>query len=290
MAVSALVFCVTNQGIHTFANTFSTVAVKTIVNPLNSCEVFVKIDPGDREIYRGGITATDLLRFHIIVKETDLLVLSERDISDLVRDIVMTQRDRLERYIAGNPSFRDSLLPIAVSDTAPGIVKSMALAAHASGVGPMAAVAGAVCEAVAGAVGESVRELILENGGDLYVAGTRERIIGIFAGKEARGGTIGLRVAPEKTPIGVCTSSGRIGHSLSFGDSAAATVLARSCALADAAATAVGNRVRGRHGVREGLAAARDIPGVLGVVVLRDGRLGAWGDVEIVGLQNSVHS
>jgi len=275
---------------NTFANIFSTVAVKTIVNSLNSCEVFVKIDPGDRDVYRSGIAANDLVRSRVVVKETDLFVLAERDISDVVKDIVLTQRDRLERYIAGNPSFRDSLLPIPFSDTAPGIVKTMALAGRASGVGPMAAVAGAVCEAVACGVGDLVRELILENGGDLYVASARERIIGIFVGKEVRGGTIGLRVAPERTPIGICTSSGRIGHSLSFGDSTAATVLARSSALADAAATAVGNRVRGRHGIREGLAAARDIPGVLGVVVMRDGQLGAWGDIDIVGLPDSEQS
>jgi ApbE superfamily uncharacterized protein (UPF0280 family) len=242
----------------------------------------MKIDPGDRSLYRNRVAASDLLRFQIVVKETDLLVLSTRDISDLVRETVLTQRDRLERYIAGNPEFRDTLVPIAVSGAAPGIVKTMALAGRLAGVGPMAAVAGAVCEAVAAGVGGGVRELILENGGDLYVASTRERIIGIFAGSE---GTVGLRVAPERTPVGVCTSSGKIGHSLSFGDSAAATVLARSCALADAAATAVGNRVRGRHGVREGLAVARDIPGVLGVVVMRDGQIGAWGEVEIVGLQ-----
>lgn len=250
----------------------------------------MKIDPGDRDLYRSGIAANDLVQSRIVVKETDLLVLSEKVVDGFVRDIVLTQRDRLERYIAAHPSFRDALLPVHVSATAPGIVKSMAMAGLASGVGPMAAVAGALCEAVAVGLGDRVRELILENGGDLYVASARERIVGIFVGSEARGGAVGLRVAPERTPIGICTSSGRIGHSLSLGDSAAATVLARSCTLADAAATAVGNRVRGRDGVREGLAAARDIPGVLGVVVLRDGRLGAWGEVEIVGLQDSAQS
>ncbi len=245
----------------------------------------MKIDPRDRELYRSGIAASDLVRSRVVVKETDLLVLSSSDISDLVRGIVLTQRDRLERYIAKNPIFRASLLPIAVPDTAPGIVKSMALAGRAAGVGPMAAVAGAVCEAVAAGVGERVSELILENGGDIYLASTRERTVGIFAGERMHGGAIGLRVSPEQNPIGICTSSGRIGHSLSLGDAAAATVLARSCALADAAATAVGNRVRGPQGVHEGLAAGRDIPGVLGVVVLQDGRLGAWGDLDLVGLQ-----
>lgn len=250
----------------------------------------MKIDPGDRDLYRSSIAAVDLVRSRVVVKETDLLVLSGSDISDMVRDIVLTQRDRLERYITGNPAFRESLLPIAVPDTAPGIVKSMALAGRSAGVGPMAAVAGAICEAVAIGIGDRVRELILENGGDIYLASTRERIIGIFAGEKVRGGSIGLRVSPERNPLGICTSSGRIGHSLSLGDAAAATVLACSCALADAAATAVGNRVRGRDGVREGLAAGRDIPGVLGVMVLRDGRLGAWGDLDIVGLQGPVPS
>ncbi len=250
----------------------------------------MKLDPGDRDLYRNSITATDLVRSRVVVKETDVLVLSECDIGALVRDIVLTQRDRLERFIAKNPAFRDSLAPMVVPDTAPAIVKCMARAGQAAGVGPMASVAGAVCGAIAGAVGDRARELILENGGDLYVSSTRERIVGIFAGSDEGGGAIGLRLTPDRTPIGVCTSSGRIGHSLSFGDSSAVTVLARSCALADAAATAVGNRVRGSHGVQEGLAAARDIPGVLGVVVLRRGQLGAWGDVEIVALPETTPS
>jgi hypothetical protein len=244
----------------------------------------VKVDPGDRDLYRNRVMAADLIRRRVVVKETDLLVLSRTDIGDLVRDIVMTERDRLERYLYANPAFRDSLRPMVVPDTAPAIVRSMAAAGAAAGVGPMAAVAGAVCETVAAGVGEGERDLLLENGGDLYIATTRERIVGIFAGEGGGEATFGLRVAPDRTPIGICTSSGRIGHSLSLGDSAAATVVSRSCALADAAATAVGNRVRGRNGVREGLAAAREIPGVLGVVVIRDGQMGAWGDVELVGL------
>lgn len=249
----------------------------------------MKVDPGDRERYRCQIAAADLIRTRVVVKETDLLVLSREAIGDLVREIVLTQRDRLERYIAAHPLFLRSLVPVPVAAHAPALVRLMSVAGQAAGVGPMAAVAGAVCETVAAALAPSLRkELLIENGGDLYLASARERIVGIFAGDGALGRAIGLRVAPEKNPLGVCTSSGRIGHSLSFGDSAAATVLARSCALADAAATAVGNRVRGGNGIREGLAAARDIPGVLGVVVLRDGQLGAWGDVEIVGLQDAV--
>jgi ApbE superfamily uncharacterized protein (UPF0280 family) len=264
-----------------FANTFSTLGVKTVLNRLNCREDFVKVDPGDRDLYRGRLAASDLIRRRVVVKETDLMVLSGADIIDLVREIVLTERDRLERYMAAHPDFGPAMRPVAVPDTAPAIVRRMAEAGAAAGVGPMAAVAGAVCEAVAEGVRDVAGDLLLENGGDLYLSSARERLVGIYAGEEPR---LALRVAPGRTPIGICTSSGRIGHSLSLGDSAAATVIARSCALADAAATAVGNRVRGRHGVRAGLAAARGIPGVLGVVVIRDGELGAWGEVELVGL------
>lgn len=242
----------------------------------------MKIDPGDRDVYRSRIAAADLVRFRVVVKETDLLVLADGDVQALVKEIVLTERDRLERYIAADPEFAATLAPHPVPETAPRVVRAMAAAGSAAGVGPMAGVAGAICEAVAGGLAGAVGELILENGGDLYIASAKERIVGIFSGDRGREQPLGLRVRPEGTPIGICTSSGRIGHSLSFGDAAAATVVARSCALADAAATAVGNRVRGRDGVRAGLAAARDIPGVLGAVVLRDGQLGAWGDVEIV--------
>lgn len=242
----------------------------------------MKIDPGDRSLYRSRIRAAELRRFEVVVKETDLLVLSDQDIGDRVRDIVLTQRDRLERFIAANPLFLRSMKPLAVPRTAPTIVRMMAAAGQAAEVGPMAAVAGAVCEVVARGLGDAVSELILENGGDIYVSSTRERFVGIHSGEESHGLSLALRIRPGATPLGVCTSSGRIGHSLSLGDSAVATVTARSCALADAAATAVGNRVRGPHGVRDGLAAARLIPGVLGAVVVRDGQFGAWGDIEIV--------
>ena len=254
-----------------------------VCNLLKSDDFFMKLDPGDRSIYRGILRSDGLARFEVAVKETDLLVLAESDLSIQVRDIVITERDRLERYIARHPVFRDSLAPIAVSEAAPPLVRAMAAAGAAAGVGPMAAVAGAICDAVALGIGDATGELIIENGGDLFVRVARERVVGIFDGGAGKP-SLGLRVRPGRGALGVCTSSGRIGHSLSFGDSAAATVVAGSAALADAAATAVGNRVRGRLGVRDAIETARAIPGVLGAVVLRGGELGAWGEIELVDL------
>ena len=254
-----------------------------VSNQLKFNDICMKIDPVNRGIYRKTLRGEGLVRSEIIVKESDLLVLADREIAGPVREILITERDRLERYIAGHPEFRDTLAPIGVAATAPAIVRSMAAAGATAGVGPMAAVAGAICDAVAAGIGAQVRELIIENGGDLFVRVARERVVGIFAG-DAGAPALGLRLRPEHGARGICTSSGRIGHSLSFGDSAAATVVAGSAALADAAATAVGNRVRGAQGIREGLAAARAISGVLGAVILREGELGAWGEVELVDL------
>jgi hypothetical protein len=199
---------------------------------------------------------------------------------------VLTERDWLERYLAGDPAFLESLVPVAVPPTAPSIVRAMGAAGAAAGVGPMAAVAGAICDEVARGVASETGELVIENGGALHVRAARARVVGIFDGRGG-GPALGIRVRPGRGPLGICTSSGRLGHSLSFGDSAAATVLAASSALADAAATAVGNRVRGRHGVRDALELARAVPGVLAAVVLRGGEIGAWGEVELVELAGS---
>lgn len=244
------------------------------------------IDPyADRALYRRVSRAVGLVSFEVTVRQTNLHVHAERDLAVEVRDIVLTQRDRLERYIAAHPQFLHALEPLPVEPAAPAIVRAMARAGEAAGVGPMAAVAGAVADLVAEGLGGDARELIVENGGDLFVRSARERRIGVFTGEHARRIALALKLPPCPSGLGICTSSGRIGHSLSLGDAAAATVIAATCALADAAATAVGNRVRGPEGIAEAIRAARGIAGVLGVVVARDGRIGAWGEVEFAGAE-----
>lgn len=245
---------------------------------------FKKVDPGDHDLYRRFVRAPDLVRFHVAVKETNLLILATADLTAAVRDLVITARYHLETWINDHPGFRESFVPVAVPDTAPPIVRLMAAAAAAAGVGPMAAVAGAVSEIVSSGLAPPDRELIIENGGDVYLSSRRERTVGIFTGERHLDVSLGIKVAPETTPVGVCTSSGRIGHSVSLGDSSAATLIAPSAALADAAATAVGNLVRGPDGVRAALGAAQEIPGVLGAVVVRNGEVGVWGSVELVGV------
>lgn len=284
IAVADLLLCHSLKEMHNFPHTLSTRNVNSACSNMNSCDNNRKKDPGNRDIYRRYVKAPDLVQFQVVVKETDLLLLAEYDLRDQVLDLVLTHRYQLENWILKDPAFRESLLPIDVPDTAPAIVRMMAAAGRIAGVGPMAAVAGAVSEVVAAGLGDLTTELIIENGGDLLLASRRERIVGIFTGEDGNDLFLGLKVTPGMMPVGIATSSGRIGHSLSFGESTAATVLAPSAALADAAATAVGNRVRGRDGIRDGLLAAQVIPGIIGAVVVRDGELGAWGRIELVNL------
>ena len=176
-------------------------------------------------------------------------------------------------------------MPLAVPDSAPPLVRRMAAAAESAGVGPFAAVAGAVAEYVATGLAGYSAEVVVENGGDDYLVLARERLVAIHAGGSPLSGKVGLRIPAEATPLAIATSSGTVGPSVSLGSADAVTVLARDGALADAAARAVGNRVHGPADVAGALDVAQGIEGVLGAVVIIGGTLGAWGAaVDLVAL------
>ena len=86
-------------------------------------------------------------------------------------------------------------------------------------------------------------------------------------------------------PRAVCTSSGTIGHSLSLGVADAVCVVSESCPLADAAATAIGNRVEGAGDIQGAIDWGRGISGVDGIVVVIGDKMGAWGGVELVRIE-----
>lgn len=147
----------------------------------------------------------------------------------------------------------------------------------------MAAVAGAVAEYVGVRCADFTSgEVIVENGGDIFICIERRPLISaIWAGKSPLSGRIGLRITPEATPLGICTSSGTVGHSRSFGTADAVTILSRSTALADAAATAVGNMVKTEMDIDAALEYMGGIKEIIGGVIIKGTRLGAWGGVEL---------
>ncbi len=226
--------------------------------------------------------ATGLVSFEVVYAETDLHVSALRDLSAQAGALVRALRGELETYISANPRFVESHVPVEVPPGAPAIVQAMGEAASIACVGPMAAVAGAFAEAVARGLESASREVLVENGGDLYLLGRQDRVVLLGAGDSPLSEQVAIAVTGDMMPLAVCTSSGTVGPSLSYGSAHAVTVLANSGALADAAASSAGNLVHGPDDVEAALARALAIPGVVGAVVIVGDTIGAVGEVHFV--------
>jgi len=234
------------------------------------------------EIYRGNIKDSDLVSFHVNIKETDLYIKARSNLASRAFEATSKYRALLENHISEHPAFRTSLKPLQLVKTVPQIVQDMIRAGNMVGIGPMAAVAGAIAEYVGRDLLPFSADVIIENRGDIFLASTKKRFVGIYAGDSPFSGRIALEIAPEESPLGICTSSGTFGHSLSFGKSDAVTVLSSSACLADAAATAIGNIVNAPDDITKAIDFARQIPGLNGVVVIIGDNVAIWGQVKVV--------
>ncbi|MFA6141879.1 MAG: UPF0280 family protein [Candidatus Omnitrophota bacterium] len=232
--------------------------------------------------YRKWVQSDDLVSFEVREKETDLMILARNNLEPQVRELILTYRGDIERYIKLYPDFYTSLEPLPVKDNAPDIVRAMSGAAKRAGVGPMASIAGAVAEFVGRGLLTFTDEVIVENGGDIFLKTSQTRKLGIYAGESSRfTGKLTLEVGPAENGIGVCTSSGTVSHSLSFGKADAVVIISDSTALADAAATAAGNVVKDPQDIEKGIEIARSIEGVKGVLIIVGDRMGSWGEIRL---------
>jgi uncharacterized protein len=243
-----------------------------------------------KRTYRRTKEQGDLVSSIVRIKETDLHIQADRDVRKRATELVLQFRLQIEDYIVRHPDFYATLVPMPMDNLAPPIVQDMLQAAGAAGVGPMAAVAGSIAAFVGEKlVGEGVTEVVVENGGDIFLQRKKECTVAIFAGQSILSNKMGVVITPEQMPCGVCTSSGTVGHSLSFGQADAVTVVARSPALADAVATCIGNEVKGidggKAGINRALEKAREIDGIRGVIVICGDLLGVVGDVQLVRLE-----
>ncbi len=197
---------------------------------------------------------------------------------DAVTEEIIRRRRILDDYIDCYPAFLDSFEPIELGDNAPEVARRMARAARLVGVGPMAAVAGAMaqCAAEAG-LKAGAGEVIVENGGDIYLKAAEPVIIALNAGTARLSNRLGFSLQADDTPISICSSSGQMGHSNSLGKCDLATVVAKDAALADAAATQAANLVNSEEDVNPALEHIAAIQGIDGVVIVKNDRVGLAG-------------
>lgn len=242
----------------------------------------------NRRVYRRGLSPANMNSFTVSVKQTDLwiavksIVLENNpELPQQVENFVWQQRRLLEEYIQKDRLFVEAIQPYVVGTEAPFIVQEMTRAANLSGVGPMAAVAGAFAQFVGKWLLEKSPEVIVENGGDIFIRSDYHHRVGVYAGDSPFSQKLSVNVKPSLEPRGICTSSATIGPSLSLGCADAALIFASSSTLADAAATAVGNQVYSEEDFASALDFALNIPGVNGALVILGDKMAVRGDIQL---------
>lgn len=239
----------------------------------------------EQRFYRNLVRTAELVSFNVVVKETDLCIHAVKDLTKAAREFVLQQRGYLENYIEQHPEFVEALRPWRTPGPVPHIIGDMVRAGQSAGVGPMAAVAGAIAERVGRALLRCSTEVVVENGGDVFLSTGQSAVVGIYAGSSPLSLRVGVKFGGGNRPISICTSSATVGHSLSMGGADAVSVVSENCALADAVATSTGNRVHTKSDIQKAIAYGKQIDGVQGLVIILDDQIGLWGDLELVPLQ-----
>lgn len=238
----------------------------------------------NRKIYRICHQKQGLVTFNVTVKETNLNIQADSDLTEQATRSILAHRQYIENYITRFPIFADSLTPLSDPGIAPKIISEMTMAAKTAGVGPMATVAGAVAQSVGRDLLQWSSNILVENGGDIFIKSDTQTIFTIYAGSSPLSMKTGIKVARRPASFAMCTSSGTVGHSKSFGKADAVSVLADCCALADAAATALCNQVQTPKDIKTAIAAGKCMTGVQGIVIISGKQIGLWGALELVKL------
>lgn len=232
--------------------------------------------------YRDWQKSKDLYSQEVIVAQSDIQVFSDKRLEKkILEKKINFYRSQINNYISKEPKFLNSLEPLEVEINSPSIIKKMAESSKQAGVGPMASVAGAIAEFLGNDLLKTgVKELIIENGGDIFLKSSRMRKIGIFSGRSTSWKGLVINIKGQGAPLGICASSGTIGHSLSFGRADSAVIIAKSAILADAVATASCNRIKSEKDLKRALDFAKSFQDVLGAVFIMGKKLASWGMFE----------
>lgn len=188
-------------------------------------------------------------------------------------------RRQMDAYLLMDPQYKTALTPYDAGLEAPNILKEMSRVSHKTGIGPMSAVAGAVAKKVAEYLG--TQEVIVENGGDIYAQAASDMDISVFAGQSPLSEKIGLHIPAAEFPLGICTSSGTVGPSLSLGRADAVMIVCKDVLLADSYATSMANRIKTVNDLQSVIDRISDLPEILGAIAVKDDRMAITGRFEL---------
>jgi ApbE superfamily uncharacterized protein (UPF0280 family) len=236
----------------------------------------------NRNEYR-SLVKTDLVTWRTWYKQTELMISADSDLSDMALDIVKELRQTMDIFIMANPEFETSLIPIDPGFDAPIVIADMCLAGIKADVGPMAAVAGAFAKEVGSRLLQFSKHIVVENGGDVWIKTGDLATVAVYAGQSSLSMKLGITL-DTYDPIAVCTSSGTVGHSTSFGKADAAVVVSYDACLADACATRLGNEIKSAEDIEAALETIYKISGVVGALAIIGDKCGAVGDIELANL------
>ena len=192
-------------------------------------------------------------------------------------------RRSMDAYLLMDPQYKAALTPYDAGWEAPDILKEMSRVSHKTGIGPMSAVAGAVAMRVAEFLKSKfgVKEVIVENGGDIYAEAHSDMDIAVFAGQSPLSEKIGLHIPANSFPLGICTSSGTVGPSLSLGRADAVMIVCKDVLLADSYATAMANRIKSVNDLQPVIDRIQNTPDILGAIAVKDNRMAICGQFEL---------
>ncbi len=238
--------------------------------------------------YRQSFNNKRFNSFKVVFKETDLWIGIDQksfcpEIKEAAFSKVVELREELENYIKIFPEFKSSLKPVSVKSTAPDSVKQMAAASQKAGIGPMAAVAGLFAEEVGRTIATrfSLKEVVVENGGDIFAQLKEPLTLSVYAGNSPLSEKVAVVIPAEQTPLGICTSAGKVGPSLSFGNAHAVMVVAKNTALADTFATAFGNQLKKVDDLNNVINASEKFPEIISLVAIIDDKIAIRGQLEV---------
>jgi len=242
----------------------------------------------EERTYRTQFNSERFKGFEVKYLETDLWIGVNPDsfqpeMEKIALEKIKLLRDKFDEYIQVEPFFKKSLKPFNPTEIAPPEAVEMATAAEKAGIGPMAAVAGLFAREVGEEILRNfkVAEIVVENGGDIYVLLKDELVLSVFAGDSILSERIGLIIPPGKNKFGICTSAGTVGPSISYGKADAVVIICDDILLADAFATALGNKVKSPNDIEKVIKQSEKYPEILSLLIICEDKIGIWGDYEM---------